>query len=56
MLTGLKCVRKGPSDHGNDVKGFIKCGGYLTLQGNRQLTKNSALRTLFGATLFRVVH
>jgi len=27
MLTGLNCVRKGPSDHGNDVLGFLKMWG-----------------------------
>jgi hypothetical protein len=27
MLTGLNCVRKGPSDHGNDVSGFLKMWG-----------------------------
>jgi len=56
MLTGLNCVKKGPSEHGNDVSGFIKFWEYLTRQGNRRLTMNSALCTLFGGTLFRAVH
>jgi hypothetical protein len=48
-MTGLNCVRKGPSEHGYEVSGFIRCWEYLERQGNRRLSKNSPLSSLIRA-------